>query len=206
MARGRRVKRERVEGGLRQGCIEGEPQTLPLSSLSLASSQHTPLRFQNIEKMWIDVLFLFTFPSGLFSLGPSFGSAFGAVRVSGTIRLVKSLGTSWKVRSAKLTQRYRGKKGKKAGRGVLVGQLNWNFSTAIFKFKKKTIKTVCISVRCKFFRSGAYPTPPPSLCLGPSLLYPVRSIDRFRTCRYPSFRDAERSGPRRKLHALQYLT
>ena len=46
MARGRRVKRERVEGGLRQGCIEGEPQTLPLSSLSLASSQHTPLRFR----------------------------------------------------------------------------------------------------------------------------------------------------------------
>jgi hypothetical protein len=36
---------------------------------------------------------------------------------------VKSLGTSWKVRSAKLTQRYRGKKGKKAGRGVLVGQI-----------------------------------------------------------------------------------
>ena len=41
-----------------------------------------------------------------------------------------------------------------------------------------------------------------SLCLGPSPLCPVRSIDRSRACRYPSSRDAERSGPRQKLHAL----
>ena len=45
-----------------------------------------------------------------------------------------------------------------------------------------------------------------SLCLGSSPLCPVRSIDRARACRYPSFRDAERSGPRWKLHALLDLT
>jgi hypothetical protein len=40
---------------------------------------------------------------------------------------------------------------------------NWNFSTAIIKILKK-YGCIRFSVRCKFFRSGAYPTPPPYLC------------------------------------------